>query len=39
MQSMPETAQQYGVDPTTPAQNVDGGAHYLRVLITRSGNW
>jgi soluble lytic murein transglycosylase-like protein len=42
MQLMPETAQQYGVDPTIPAQNVDGGAHYLRVLITRyrnSRNW
>jgi soluble lytic murein transglycosylase-like protein len=35
MQLMPETAQQYGVDPTIPAQNVDGGAHYLRVLMTR----
>src|SRR3984957_4243851 len=42
MQLMPETAQQYGVDPTIPAQNVDGGAHYLHALITRyrkSGNW
>jgi soluble lytic murein transglycosylase-like protein len=42
MQLMPQTAKQYGVDPTIPAQNVDGGAHYLRVLITRyrkSGDW
>jgi soluble lytic murein transglycosylase-like protein len=42
MQLMPETAQQYGVDPNVPEQNVDGGAHYLRVLMTRyrkSSNW
>lgn len=42
MQLMPETAHQYGVDPNIPAQNVDGGARYLRVLMTRyrkSGNW
>jgi soluble lytic murein transglycosylase-like protein len=42
MQLMPETAQQYGVDPNIPAQNVDGGAHYLRVLMNRyhkSRNW
>jgi soluble lytic murein transglycosylase-like protein len=42
MQLMPETAAQYGVDPTIPAQNVDGGTHYLRELMTRyrkSNNW
>jgi soluble lytic murein transglycosylase-like protein len=42
MQLMPETAQQFGVDPNVPAQNVDGGAHYLRALMTRyhkSRNW
>jgi len=42
MQLMPETALQYGVDPHDPAENVDGGAHYLRVLMTRyqkSRNW
>jgi soluble lytic murein transglycosylase-like protein len=42
MQLMPETAQQFGVDPNVPAQNVDGGAHYLRALMTRyrkSHNW
>lgn len=42
MQLMPETAQQYGVDPTIPAENVEGGTHYLRVLMTRyrrSRNW
>lgn len=35
MQLMPETAQEYGVDPTVPEQNIDGGTRYLRVLITR----
>jgi soluble lytic murein transglycosylase-like protein len=35
MQLMPETALEYGVDPTIPEQNVDGGAHYLGVLIHR----
>jgi soluble lytic murein transglycosylase-like protein len=35
MQLMPETAQEYGIDPNVPAQNVDGGAHYLRVLMNR----
>jgi soluble lytic murein transglycosylase-like protein len=42
MQLMPETAVQYGVDPTIPAENVEGGTRYLRVLMTRyrrSGNW
>jgi len=42
MQLMPQTARQYGIDPNIPAENVDGGAHYLRVLMTRyrkSGNW
>jgi soluble lytic murein transglycosylase-like protein len=35
MQLMPETAQEYGVDPNVPEQNVDGGAHYLSVLLVR----
>ncbi len=35
MQLMPDTAQEYGIDPNVPAQNVDGGAHYLRVLMNR----
>jgi soluble lytic murein transglycosylase-like protein len=42
MQLMPETAQQFGVDPHIPAQNVDGGAKYLSVLMARykkSRNW
>lgn len=35
MQLMPETAQEYGADPTDPEQNIDAGTHYLRVLMTR----
>jgi soluble lytic murein transglycosylase-like protein len=35
MQLMPDTAKEYGIDPTVPAQNVDGGTHYLRVLMNR----
>jgi soluble lytic murein transglycosylase-like protein len=36
MQLMPETARELGVrDPFDPAQNVDGGAKYLRTLIDR----
>jgi soluble lytic murein transglycosylase-like protein len=35
MQLMPATAQMFGADPAVPAQNVDAGTHYLRVLIDR----
>jgi soluble lytic murein transglycosylase-like protein len=35
MQLMPDTAKEYGIDPKVPAQNVDGGTHYLRVLMNR----
>jgi len=35
MQLMPETAREYGADPTDPEQNVDAGTHYLRVLLDR----
>ena len=38
MQLMPNTAKEYGIDPNIPAQNVDGGAHYLRVLMNRYRN-
>ena len=37
MQLMPATARQLGVDPRDPAQNIDGGAAYLRQLIDRFG--
>jgi soluble lytic murein transglycosylase-like protein len=33
MQLMPETAQQFGADPTIPAQNIDAGTRYLRWLM------
>jgi len=35
MQLMPATAQLFGDDPAIPEQNVDAGAHYLRVLMDR----
>jgi soluble lytic murein transglycosylase-like protein len=35
MQLMPETAKEYGADPTVPEQNIDAGTHYLRVLMDR----
>jgi soluble lytic murein transglycosylase-like protein len=35
MQLMPEVAQQFGVDPLDPKQNIDGGAQYLKQLMTR----
>ena len=38
MQLMPETAQQFGADPTVPAENVDAGTHYLRKLMDRYQN-
>jgi soluble lytic murein transglycosylase-like protein len=35
MQLMPATAQEYGVDPLVPAQNIDGGTRYLHALMQR----
>lgn len=37
MQLMPETAQEMGVDPLDTAQNIDGGARYLRKMIDAFG--
>lgn len=34
-QIMPATAREMGVDPTDPAQNVLGGARYLRIQLDR----
>ena len=35
MQLMPSTAELLGADPHIPAQNVDAGTRYLRILIDR----
>jgi soluble lytic murein transglycosylase-like protein len=35
MQLMPETAREFGGDPTVPEQNIDAGAHYLSWLSAR----
>jgi soluble lytic murein transglycosylase-like protein len=33
MQLMPETARQFGADPTIPEQNIDAGTSYLHFLM------
>jgi soluble lytic murein transglycosylase-like protein len=38
MQLMPETAKQFGANPSVPAENVDAGTHYLRYLMVRYQN-
>lgn len=37
MQLMPETAREFGADPTVPEQNVEAGTHYLSWLLQRYG--
>jgi len=38
-QLMPGTAEKLGVDATDPAQNLDGGARYLRQMYDKFGSW
>lgn len=38
-QLMPGTARELGIDPADPAQNLDGGARYLRRMHARFGSW
>jgi soluble lytic murein transglycosylase-like protein len=38
MQLMPDTAREFGADPSVPAENVDAGTHYLRYLMKRYQN-
>ncbi len=38
-QLMPETAKTLGVDPADPAQNLEGGARYLKTQFDRFGSW
>jgi len=38
-QLMPATARQLGVDARDPAQNLDGGARYLRAQYEAFGSW
>jgi soluble lytic murein transglycosylase-like protein len=35
MQLMPQLAQEFGIDPRNPEQNIDGGTRYLKQLIQR----
>ncbi len=35
MQLMPETAREFGADPSVPEQNIDAGTHYLSWLMQR----
>ncbi len=38
-QLMPATARELGVNPNDPAQNLEGGARYLRWQYEKFGNW
>ena len=38
-QLMPDTAALLSVDASDPAQNLDGGARYLRMMYDRFGDW
>lgn len=38
-QLMPDTAARLGVDATDPADNLNGGARYLRMMYDRYGSW
>lgn len=38
-QLMPATARLLGVDATDPAQNLEGGARYLRRMYDKFGSW
>lgn len=38
MQLMPATAQQYGVDPSDPAQNIEGGLKHIKYLMGKYKN-
>ncbi len=38
-QLMPDTARFLGVDMNDPAENLEGGARYLRMMYDRFGSW